>query len=200
MINTIRYWIALIVLMSYPVALFLWIFIHPFASFWRRLGIALTYGILAIPSLIWIGGVYLYRKSILSRDFGTNIVLIGLGLGCMSLASAMSVKRRKYLTFKLLSGHPELSEKTYPGKLLTGGPYARIRHPRYIEAGFFTLGYVLVANYPAAYLMFVLSLPLLYLIVILEERELHQRFGNEYEAYRRQVPRFFPKTFKNRNQ
>jgi len=195
MVDTIRYIIAMLVLMSYPVALFLWIFIHPLASFWRRLGIALTYGILSIPSIVWMGGIYHYRKLILVKDLGTNIILIGLGLVCMGAAFCISKKRRQYLTFGLLAGNPELSQNDYPGKLLTGGPYAWIRNPRYIEASLFTLGYTLLANYSAAYLMFVLSIPVLFVVVILEERELHRRFGKEYEEYCRQVPRFFPKRF-----
>jgi protein-S-isoprenylcysteine O-methyltransferase Ste14 len=199
MFNTIRYVIAMMVLMSYPVALFLWIFIHPLASFWRRLGIALTYGILSIPSLVWMGGIYLYRKSILAKDLGTNIIPISLGLVCMGAAIYISKKRRQYLTFGLLAGNPELSPKKYPGKLLSGGPYARIRHPRYVEVSLLTLGYTLLANYPAAYLMFVLSTPLFFIVVILEERELHQRFGKEYEEYCRQVPRFIPKGLFKKN-
>jgi len=38
-----------------------------------------------------------------------------------------------------------------------------------------------------------LSLPLIYFIVRLEERELRERFGTAYEEYCRQVPRFVPK-------
>ena len=38
-----------------------------------------------------------------------------------------------------------------------------------------------------------LCVPTLYLIVLLEERELRDRFGEEYEAYCRRVPRFVPK-------
>jgi hypothetical protein len=50
--DTVRFWIGLIVVMSYPVSLLLWLVIHPFAAFWRRLGTAWTYGILSIPSLL----------------------------------------------------------------------------------------------------------------------------------------------------
>ena len=32
-----------------------------------------------------------------------------------------------------------------------------------------------------------------YFIVVLEERELRDRFGSTYEEYSRRVPRFFPR-------
>ena len=40
---------------------------------------------------------------------------------------------------------------------------------------------------------FALSLPTLYLLVLLEERDLRERFGSEYEACCRRVPRFVPR-------
>ena len=188
-----RSWVGIIVVMSYPVGLLLWVVIHPFAAFWRRLGTAWTYGILSIPSLAYMVVVFLMRKKILARDFGTQYLLVGLAFVFMIIGILLSLKRRKYLNFSRLSGIPELSEKQYPGKLLTDGPYARIRNPRYIEAAFFTLGYVVFANYLVPYIMFLLSLPVLFLVVILEEKELLQRFGKEYEEYCQRVPRFIPK-------
>ena len=190
--ETVRFWVGIIVVMSYPVGLLLWVVIHPFAAFWRKFGVAWTYGILSIPSAAYMVSVFLMRKKILARDFGTQYLLVGLAFIFMIIAVLMSLKRRKYLTFSRLSGIPELSEKQYPGKLLPDGPYARIRHPRYIEAAFFTLGYVVFTNYLVPYIMFLLSLAVLFLVVILEEKELLRRFGKEYEEYCRSVPRFIP--------
>ena len=181
------------VVMSYPVGLLLWVVIHPFAAFWRRLGATWTYFILSIPSLVYMVVVFLMRKEVMARDFGTRYLLVGLAIICMIIGILMSLKRRRHLTFSRLSGIPELSEKHYPGKLLIDGPYARIRNPRYIEAAFFTLGYVLLSNFLAPYIMFILSIPILFLVVILEEKEMTQRFGKEYEEYCRRVPRFIPK-------
>jgi protein-S-isoprenylcysteine O-methyltransferase Ste14 len=54
------------------------------------------------------------------------------------------------------------------------------------------LGYALIANYLALYLVFALWLPALSLIVRLEESELRERFGPAYEEYCCRVPRFVP--------
>jgi len=97
------------------------------------------------------------------------------------------------LRFAALSGIPELSKEKYPGKLLTEGVYSRVRNPRYIEALLWVTAYALFANYLGAYIVVVLSLPLIYFVVRLEERELRARFGTAYEEYCRRVPRFVPK-------
>ena len=76
--------------------------------------------------------------------------------------------------------------------LLSEGIYGKIRHPRYVEALLWVLGYAFIANYLGLYLLFILSIPTVFLIVLLEERELRERFGTEYEDYCRRVPRFVP--------
>jgi protein-S-isoprenylcysteine O-methyltransferase Ste14 len=48
-------------------------------------------------------------------------------------------------------------------------------------------------NYLALYVALPLSLAALYLIVILEEKELRNRFGSQYEKYCHSVPRFIPR-------
>jgi protein-S-isoprenylcysteine O-methyltransferase Ste14 len=100
---------------------------------------------------------------------------------------------RKVQRARFPTESPELSQRRYPGKLLTEGIYAKVRHPRYVEALLGTLGYALFANYLAVYIAFLLAIPALYLVVLLEERELRDRFGAEYEEYSRRVPRFVPR-------
>jgi protein-S-isoprenylcysteine O-methyltransferase Ste14 len=53
-------------------------------------------------------------------------------------------------------------------------------------------GWALLANYPAGYLAALLWIPLMLLIVRLEETELYRRFGGEYHAYCERVGRFWP--------
>ena len=188
----LRYIFAFLVLASYPPAILLWVAIHPFASFWRKLGPIWTYVILGFPVAAYMVGVWFVRDAFLGTDLGTSMVTIILAAMCFAAGALLNHQRRKHLNFAMLSGIPELSPTQYPGKLFTDGIYGRIRNPRYVEANFFTLSYALFANYLGAYLMIVLSLPVLYLVVALEERELRQRFGEEYEAYCRRVPRFLP--------
>jgi protein-S-isoprenylcysteine O-methyltransferase Ste14 len=138
-------------------------------------------------------GAWFFRKTLLVLDLRTNVITMifaGIGLGTAVLLKRSVVKQ---LRFAALSGIPELSKEKYPGKLLTEGIYGRVRNPRYIEALLWVMVYALFANYLGAYIVVVLSLPLIYFVVRLEERELRERFGTAYEEYCRQVPRFVPK-------
>jgi protein-S-isoprenylcysteine O-methyltransferase Ste14 len=191
--NSVRYFIALVTLISLPPAILLWFAIHPFARFWRKLGPVWTYALLGVPMGLLMVAVFLARRRLLAIDFGTSPALITLSVLTIAVGSWMAVRRRKLLTHGILVGLPELSQRRYPGKLLTEGVYAKIRHPRYIEALLWTLGYALFANYLAVYIAFLLAIPGLYLVVLLEERELRERFGAEYDEYCRRVPRFVPR-------
>ena len=102
-------------------------------------------------------------------------------------------KRAKHLTTRILVGVPELQADGKGGKLLTEGPYAVMRHPRYAEIVLGTVGFVLLANWSGPYLIIAGAILGLHGVVLLEERELAERFGEEYDAYRGRVPRYIPR-------
>jgi protein-S-isoprenylcysteine O-methyltransferase Ste14 len=192
-VSALRYYLALLVIVAMPPGVALWVFIHPFARFWRRLGWRWTYLILALPA----GGLgvaaFVGRDRLLAVEYGTSYPAVLLGLVCIVCAGFITRARRRQLTTAILAGLPELSPNEHPPRLLTEGIYGRIRHPRYVEAVLFVLGYALVSNYLAAYATFVLTLPALLLVVSLEERELRERFGQPYVDYCSRVPRFVPR-------
>jgi protein-S-isoprenylcysteine O-methyltransferase Ste14 len=191
--DTARHALALLVLLTYPPAVLLWLAIHPWAHRWRCIGALGTYLVLSVPMLGLVAGLFAWRATLLGRDLGRSWLLVALALTCLVVAGAIARQRIKHLGFATLSGKPELSQAAYPGRLLTEGIYARLRHPRYVEVTLWTLGYVLFANHGGVYLLWLLSLPTLHLVVLLEERELRQRFGASYEEYARRVPRYLPK-------
>jgi protein-S-isoprenylcysteine O-methyltransferase Ste14 len=93
----------------------------------------------------------------------------------------------------ILFGLPELAPDRYPGKLLTDGIYARMRHPRYAQIVVALFGWALLSNYIASYVVVLVVIAAIALVIPLEERELAHRFGEEYEAYRRRVPALIPR-------
>ena len=191
--DSLRYGSALLFLLGLPPGLFFWFFIHPFPAFWRRLGLGWTYGLVGGAMLVLMTGIYLVRTPLLATQFGTNFFCLGLAVVCLTGAALIAFQRRKYLTVRIMIGIPELRAKDQPNVLLTEGIYARIRHPRYIEVFLAVLGFAFFSNYLVLYVWAVLSLPVLYTIVVLEERELHDRFGQAYVEYCRHVPRFIPR-------
>lgn len=89
-------------------------------------------------------------------------------------------------------------------RLVTCGPYAVVRHPQFLSAIGITFFVTRLFN-PAAFSYFLIdvyyySLDVnwalftlaLWLLSILEDRELAAHFGKEYEEYTRRVPRLFP--------
>ena len=52
------------------------------------------------------------------------------------------------------------------------------------------LAVALFTNYLALYVLFPLVVVALYIITVLEERELLERLGTAYEQYRKRFPRF----------
>jgi protein-S-isoprenylcysteine O-methyltransferase Ste14 len=190
--DTARYILALLVVICLPPAVWLWVVIHPLADFWRRLGRVWSYAIFSALVAGAMVALFFARRTLMGADLGTNWWLIALAVPCAALWITLIIRRRRRLTFPVLAGWSELS-RDEPGVLLTDGIYARMRHPRYVEVVIGTLVYCLIANYAGAYLVLAATLPVLYIVVLLEERELRRRFGTEYQAYAGRVPRFVPK-------
>jgi protein-S-isoprenylcysteine O-methyltransferase Ste14 len=138
-------------------------------------------------------GLFSMRHFLLRIEYGTSYPLLGLGLGCLTLAAMIRWTIQKKLSIKVLLGLPEIAPDRFPRALVTDGIYARMRHPRYVQFLLAFIGYALIANYLAAYLVVALWVPGIYLIALLEEKELRDHFGDIYQAYCRKVPRFVPK-------
>lgn len=188
-----RYYLALIALVAYPAAITYWLLIHPFVGFWRRIGLGVTYA-LVLPAITGVGYVmFQLREPLLALDFGTHYGLLVVALPLLVWGMYIDVVCRRSLKVRILVGIPELAPDRSPTELLTGGIYAKMRHPRYVSAFLGGVATALIANFAAVYVICVLVVPCLGAIVLLEERELRARFGEEYERYCRRVPRFLPR-------
>ncbi|UCG85297.1 MAG: isoprenylcysteine carboxylmethyltransferase family protein [Gemmatimonadota bacterium] len=190
--NTARYVVAIVMLVGVSYAVPYWLIIHPFVDFWRRLGLKLAYSLLTLISILLGVGAYLLKDRILVTEFGTSMPLIVLAGVLYAVAIVIQLQCRKHLKFRILAGVPELQPSSAGGRLLHQGIYARIRHPRYVSFMFGVSAVALFTNYLAMYLLVVISAAALYLVVLLEEKELRNRFGDEYVQYCERVPRFFP--------
>jgi protein-S-isoprenylcysteine O-methyltransferase Ste14 len=191
--NTARYVLALLLIMMVPGAFLFWFSIHPFVQFWRRVGprrtLAIHYGLV----LLLAGAIFLIRRPLLAVDFGTDPLLVVLSIPLLAVSVALRLVLSRQLKNKTLTGLPELAPEAYRSRLLTEGVYAHVRHPRYLQFLLALLALALFANYLATYILFGLGLVWVFPVTQIEERELRDRFGAEYEAYRARVPRLVPK-------
>ncbi len=191
--DAFRYWLALVMTVSLPPALLLWVVIHPLVGFWRRVGPAGTYACVLTLFALAIAGLVAVREPLLAVDFGTRWPLVAVGAGLVVFASWLRLRIQRVFPTATLAGLPELAPDRHAQRLVTEGPFAVVRHPRYMQFMVALLGFSFIANHLALYGVFALWLPGVWLIAVLEERELHDRFGAEYAAYCRRVPRFLPR-------
>jgi len=192
-VDTARYYLALILVVTYPPAFAFWFIVHPFIGFWRRVGTTVTYSV-TMPMLF--AGCYMLfvaRGSLLAVEYGTRWVLVAGGVFLYALALVVERSCRRYLSLRTLVGVPELKAvEEGPGKLLQEGIYARVRHPRYLGVMLGGAGVAMFANYLAGYLLMLALVPAVVALTMIEEKELRARFGGAYDEYQRSVPRIIP--------
>ena len=77
------------------------------------------------------------------------------------------------------------------GFLVTTGPYRYSRNPLYLGANVFCFfGAALLLGSPAALVLTAVHLPFMNRFIQREERQLEQKFGEDYRTYKQQVRRW----------
>ena len=192
----VRYSLGVLVFIVYAPGLLFWFVIHPWVHWWRMLGPPRTY--LVVFSMLAVLGVLLFqvRRPLLGRDLGTNWILIGASLlfdGILVWLGLLYGRHMSHLSLAVRMGIPELSGSDRRQTLVREGIYRVVRHPVYLTAAVAGIAFALVVNYLGVYILFVSAFPALYVITVLEEHELIERFGEEYRRYQREVPRLIPR-------
>ena len=175
----------------FPVPVY-WLLIHPAVNYWRRIGYRSFW--IALPVWIFVGvPLALTEDALFAYRLPRNAATYALGAAFLALNFWAGRRVHQEFSFKKLAGLPELNPD-HPLRGVVGtGIYAQVRHPRYanIMLGFIAFG--LLTGAAGIFLLAFVTF-LLYLIVTpLEERELREQYGSEYEAYARTVPRFLPR-------
>ncbi len=195
--DTARYFLGVLLVVSLPPAVVFWLLIHPLAGFWRRIGPMATYMIVGTGCVLV--GVILYqlRVGLLGADLGTNWLLVLLGSILYFVSAWITLLTRRHLKLRTFAGLQEISTRDSGGILLQEGVYGVVRHPRYLSVIIGIAGFSMFVNYLGAYFLVLGSTLALFLVVIIEERELVVRFGAQYEGYRSRVPALFPRISKS---
>lgn len=203
-----RYFLGLVLIVIMPVVITFWLVIHGGSKQWRKRSPEMAYSFAGFFILVVILLTWSYRIQILGDDLGFNLLLFLAGALIYIASFALWKPVKKHLDFKTFAGVPEVTDQKI--ELIQDGPFAIVRHPRYLMVAIGVAGWCLMSNYSGVYLIGLLSIAGLFLVVWLEETDLVMRFGDEYRAYQKQVPQLIPtisgikkfwtENFKNSNQ
>ena len=190
-LDSLRYFLALVLVILVPMVIAYWLVIHLGADYWRRFRTRFAYICAALAMTATGVGTWLNRDLLIGPDLGFRWWLFGAGLAIYLLSLRLARPVRKQLRFSTFAGVPEISDNPTP--LLTNGPYAIVRHPRYLMVLVGIIGWALMANFQSAYLTSIGCIIGMLGSVALEERELKERFGSQYLTYASEVPSILPR-------
>lgn len=186
--------LAVMALAMWPLIPIFFIPLHLKTEFWRKVGL-LTYPILLVPWFIAAYLIVAYQSLLLGNMFMIPLFLRIVGWVSLIAGLLLHTWTAKLLGLKGLIGYAEIRPvEEYKYKLITTGPFSVARHPTYLAHTLLLLGVFLLTGYLGTGLLVVLDFLISYFVITrLEERELNQRFGEKYQEYMREVPRFFPR-------
>jgi protein-S-isoprenylcysteine O-methyltransferase Ste14 len=187
--------IAQWIVIFYPGVLVFWLVVHNNIHKLRPLGTR-AYWVAAGAWLITSGPIVFFRKEIFSVQWvaspSLQLISISLGVVLFLLGVVMYTLAKRQISPRTMVGFPELKPEENKQLMLQRGIYARTRNPLYFGYWLLVLSAALLTNYAASWIMFGSNCLFLPLLMRAEERELLVRYGSDYAAYMRRVPRFFP--------
>ncbi|HYF30544.1 MAG TPA: isoprenylcysteine carboxylmethyltransferase family protein [Chitinophagaceae bacterium] len=142
-------------------------------------------------------GILLYQVSIESPLlFDPPAVVLWAGIALAAIGSALVMLNiLKY--FMQLSGVRWLTHENPSARLERGGFHRYVRHPLYFSTFLFIWSLWLVYPYLSLLIANVIITVYTLIGIGFEEKKLLIEFGEEYEDYRKSVPKIIP-SFKNR--
>lgn len=147
--------------------------------------IRLIYWLLLVVASI--GGGIIIDLVLRTKSFPILVRLLGL----VGMVLAHFPLRR---TGKLLSLLGEPEEWGYTTRMVTTDIYRCMRHPHHVFVGVFMTCLGLLIGHLWSFLLITISqwIWVIGFLFLIEEKELVEKFGEQYNAYRQRVPMFFP--------
>jgi protein-S-isoprenylcysteine O-methyltransferase Ste14 len=135
----------------------------------------------------------------IALGIGTDLVLqtkafpLGLRLaGLIGMVLAHFPLKRTGKLLKILGAPAEWGGTT---RLITEDIYQCVRHPHHLGVGIFMTSLGLFIGHPASFLIITISqwVWVFVFLIRVEEKELVEKFGEAYRAYRQKTPFLFPR-------
>jgi protein-S-isoprenylcysteine O-methyltransferase Ste14 len=167
--------------------------VHGLSAFFKKLGI-LTY---ITPLITWLPIAYLIyanQDMLLRHTVYLPLPVRVIGWIMFILGMLLQLWTLKLLRGWGLIGLPEVTTFV-KGRIIMTGPFSVIRHPTYLSHTVMYAGVFLITGFVVVGIITLLDIVVINTLVIpLEDRELIERFGEEYRRYKDRVPAFFPGT------
>lgn len=180
--NILPFVLTLLAAFSAPLPFWL-ILVHILPSNLKKVGY------FSAPLFWLVFGYAFFTFDVFGNKLLTGPVWILSGLFCLVLAIAIDWSVMRTLGLHRIACVGEINNQR--SGLVTSGIYRFARHPRYVEYALISLGLGLVYGYTFL-LWFSLYLFIgFYINTFFEEKELIERFGDEYRKYQKRTPRFF---------
>jgi protein-S-isoprenylcysteine O-methyltransferase Ste14 len=179
---------AFVLFLQLPIPLY-WFVLHPQVHYWRK---HLKASFVVALCLSWLPVticIILFRRELFRTDSPPWWMIV-CGLALIAFEVWLFARISGDLGASRLIGRTEISGG---GSLADEGMYARVRHPRYVGSFLALVGACLLAGTYIAWSVTLVWTALTWIAISLEERELRTRFGEAYERYCQQVPRFLPR-------
>lgn len=181
----LKYGLASLTILFWPIIPVFWMLIHSFTSFFKKIGI---YTYLLVFFLWLIVSYFLFNNLnyILKISLEIPFILSIMGVFLLSAVTILHIWTANLLSLFGIMGLPELSLKR--SKLIQNGPYSLVRHPTYLAHTIMFLGiFLFTGKLAIAFLTFLDFLLIVFIIIPLEEKELLNRFGDEFTKYKKAV-------------
>lgn len=163
-----------------------WIPVHFLSASQRKIG--LKAHLLSVA--VWLPLCFLvYENRALFLQYRSTIPSPGALLGWIVFACGilLHVWTARLLGVWTIIGVPEVSAQAQ-ANLVTGGPFSIVRHPTYLAHTLIFAGTFLISGVLSVGIVTVLDFLVVNTIIIpLEEKELANRFGQEFTRYRATV-------------
>ena len=186
-------WLACVVYSTIPA---FWLMIHPFAERWRARHISYHRSPYVLLLPVWVAmwvvvalvtrpwrAILLYRAD---WAWGAAALLFVCGLYVYSRSG-------RNFSAKQLGGLPEVHGGNREQRLVTDGIRARVRHPVYLAHLCEMLAWSAGTGLAVCWVLTAFAVVTGAVMIRMEDAELEMRFGDEFAAYRQNVPAILPR-------
>ncbi len=186
------------VVIVYPGVLVFWVIVHNTIQRLRPIGPRAYWLVAGLSWAVTAGPLLYFRRAVFAKPLPAPDVmvktLIGLGAIAFLVAAWFFLQAAQQIPISTMIGLPEIEPHKNKQPILNKGIYSRTRNPIYFAHWLLVFSAAALTNFAANWILFALDCLILPLLILSEERELLSRYGSDFAAYMRRVPRFFPQS------